>query len=106
MASNSLIHPGDRLSQIAPSINLEQGKFFISIEEFEGRFKVICNDIWKIRNFCKFAVDNFEKIEQRRLMRGDIEIFVDYISVFIKKNFVDFKACLRKLVDSSFLSFF
>ena len=80
----------------SPSINLEQGKFFISIEEFEGRLKVMCNDIWKIRNFFKFALDNFEKIEERRLMRGDIKIFVDYISVFIKKNFVDFESMFKK----------
>ena len=40
MASNSLIHPRDRLRQIAPVINLEQGRFFISIEEFEARLNV------------------------------------------------------------------
>ena len=83
MASNSLIHPRDRLPQVALVINLEQGRFFISIEEFEGRLKVICNEIWKIRNFCKFAADNFNKIHERPLIRGDIRIFVDYISVFI-----------------------
>ena len=59
MASNSPIHPRDRLPQIAPNINLEQGHFFISIEEFEERLKVMCGDIWRIRCFCKFTADNF-----------------------------------------------
>ena len=89
MASNSLIHPWDRLSQIAPTNNLEQGRFFISIEEFEERLNIICNDICRIRCFCKFAADNFKKIQERRLICGDIKLFVDYISIFIKKDFVD-----------------
>ena len=59
MASNSLIHPRDRLPQIAPNTNLEQGRFFISIEEFEKRLMVMCGDIWRIRYFCKFTADNF-----------------------------------------------
>ena len=70
--------------------------FFISIEEFERILKVMCNDIWKIRSFCKFAVDNFENIEERGLIRGDIKIFVDYISASIKKDFVHFESMFEK----------
>ena len=96
MARNSLIHPQDRLLQIPPSINLQQGKFFISTEEFEGRLNAICSEIWEIRQFYKFAVDNFKKIEERHLICEDIKIFVDYISVCTKKEFADLKSMFKK----------
>ena len=72
MVTNSIIHPRERLPLEAPNINLQQDRFFISIEEFEVRLKVMCSEIWKMRRFCKFAVNNFKKIQERRLIWGDI----------------------------------
>ena len=96
MTNNSILHPRDRLPQITSRINLEQGRFFISVEEFEVRPSVICGELWKIRQFAKFAVDNFKKIEERPLLCENIKVFVDFISVFIKKEFVDLKSMFKK----------
>ena len=104
MAGNSILHPRDRLPKEATRINLEQGRFFISVEEFEARLNEICCELWKITRFAKFAVNNLKKIEGRRLVQVDIKVFVDFLSVFI--NLLIQKACLKKLADSSLLNFF
>ena len=96
MAGNSILHPQDRLPKEALRINLEQGRFFISVKEFEARLNKICCELWKIKQFAKFAVENFKKIEERRLVHGDIQVFVDFLSIFIKKEFIDPKSMFKK----------
>ena len=41
-----LLHPREGLPQIAPLINLELGRFFNSVEEFNGGIKEI-SEIWE-----------------------------------------------------------
>ena len=41
MAYNTILHPRDRLPQEAPIINLEQGCFFISREEYLTRIVAV-----------------------------------------------------------------
>ena len=96
MAGNSILHPRDRLPKEATRINLEQGRFFISVEEFEARLNEICCQLWKTKQFVKFAVNNFKNIEERCLVHGDIKVFVDFLSVFIKKEFIDPKSMFKK----------
>ena len=81
MASNSILHPRHRLPQIAPRINSDQGKFFIFVQELEARPNVICNELWRIRQFGKFAVDNHEKIREKRL------VFLLIFYLFLLKRF-------------------
>ena len=92
MADNSILHLRDRLPKEAPRINLQQGRFLISVEEFEVRLNEICCELWKIKQFAKFAVDNFKNIEERHLVHGDIYI----IYVFMKKEFIDPKSMFKK----------
>ena len=79
MADNSILHLRDRLPKEAPRINLQQSRFLISVKEFEARLNEICCELWKIKQFAKFAVDNFKNIEERRLVHGDIKAFVDFL---------------------------
>ena len=50
------LHPRERLPQIAPRINLEPGRFFISVEEFNGRIEEISRDLGKVKAFSTFAI--------------------------------------------------
>ena len=97
-------HPRERLPMIAPKIleidpkiNVMHGRFFITKEKFEARANQICFYLWKILAFAKFAIDNFLKIKERRLMFGDIEMFVEFLEIFLRKKFVDPKGMFRKV---------
>ena len=70
MGSNflTLIHPRDRLPKMVLKINFKQGRFFISNEEFEARINDISCQLWKIKEFAKFFVENYKKIKERRLV--------------------------------------
>ena len=56
------LHPRERLPHIAPRINLELGRFFISVEEFNGRIQEISQDLGGIKAFSSFAINNYDKI--------------------------------------------
>ena len=75
MAYNTILHPRDRLPQEAPIINLEQGCFFISREEYLTRIVAVSCDLERIKDFCKFTVKNYHKIIARSLIYGDIQVF-------------------------------
>ena len=63
-----VMHPGDRLPKFAPCINLEQGRFFVSAEEFNGRVEETSRDLDRIKAFLSFAINNHNKIKQSRLV--------------------------------------
>ena len=93
---NLLIHPWERLPTTAPQVldsvpkvDLQIGRFFISNEEFELRINSICFQFWKIQAFAKFVRDNYHKIRERHLVYGDLYMFVEFLSMFLYKEFVD-----------------
>ena len=49
-----------------------------------------------MKEFAKFAVGNFRKIKERHLVHGDIQIFVEFLSVFLEKEFVSPKSMFKK----------
>ena len=107
MAQNSLValrHPRERLPQPAPQIlhtepkiNLQHGRFYISAEEFELRVSCICFQLWKIQKFAKFVTKNYRKIKERQLVFEDLDMFVEFFSIFLTKEFVDPKGMFRKI---------
>ena len=56
----------------------------------------MCCELWKIKEFEKFAVGNFRKIKERHLVHGDIQIFVEFLSVSLEKEFVSPKSMFKK----------
>ena len=91
-----LHHPRERLPMLAPhileidpKINVICGRFFITKEKFEARVNQICFCLWKQQAFAKFALDNIHKIKDRHLMCGDIDIFVEFLQILLRKDFVD-----------------
>ena len=105
MAQQNLpIHPRERLTTAAPQVldfvpkvDLQVGRFFISNEEFESRINSICFQFWKIQAFAKFVHDNYHKIRERHLVYGDLCMFVEFLSMFLYKEFVDPKGMFRKI---------
>lgn len=97
MAGNfvpQLLHPRDRRAQIPPPtlhlrINHTAGRFWVSIKESNGRVRQILCDIERIKKFCTFAINNYNKIRPRRLIHGHIKIFIDFLSHFVEKEFVN-----------------
>ena len=69
MSQNNLtLHPRERLPNIAPemlnskpNVNLQDGRFFITNEEFEMRINVICFQFWKIQSIAKSVHDIYQK---------------------------------------------
>ena len=53
--------------------------------------------LWKIQAFAKFAIINFHKIKDRYLMCSDIEMFAEFLEIFLRKDFVDPKGMFRKV---------
>ena len=92
MAQNSLAalrHPRERLPQPSPQIlhteakiDLQHGRFYISAEEVESRVSCICFQLWKIQEFAKFVTKNYGKIKERHLVFRDLDMFVEFFSVF------------------------
>ena len=113
MAENNLIpiapwcppcHPGKRLHlpatqilQSKPEINLQQGRFFITVHEFEVRVNKICFPLWKIQAFAKFAAVNYSKVKERHFVSGDLYIFAEFMSIFLTRELVDPKIMFRKI---------
>ena len=107
MAQNPLValrHPRERLLQLAPQtlqtepkIDLQHGRFYISVEEFESRVSCICFQLCKIQAFAKFVTENYRKIKERHLVSGDLHMFVKFISIFLNKEFVDSNGMFRKI---------
>ena len=83
------IHPRDRLSKIAPQLNLGQGRFFISVAEFNGRVKGISCDTERIKSFTIFPINNYERIKQRRQIFGDMKTLVGFLFKFIENQYVN-----------------
>ena len=113
MAQNLLValrHPRGRLPQPAPQIlqtepkiDLQQGRFYISVEEFESRVSCICFQLWKIQAFPNFVTENYRKIKERHLVFGTC-LFVELVSIFLTKEFVDPKGMFKKFADSTLLN--
>ena len=101
-----MLHPRERLSQLAPSINLKPGRFFISVEEFNRRIEEISRDLGRIKAFSSFAKNKYDKIRQRRLMGGNAKLFSELLTSFLKKEFVDPTKCSKLFVDNFSLNFF
>ena len=91
------MHPRDRLQKIAPRIILEQGRFFISAEEFNGRMEEISRDLDRIIAFASFTVNNHNKINQRRLLSGDVKVFADLLKDFLDKEFTNLKKMFKSV---------
>ena len=87
--SSQLLHPRDRVPQIAPRINLEPGRLWVSVEEFSGRIQEISCELERIQSFVTFAKNNYEKVIQRGLIHGDIKIFTEMLSIFLEKEFIN-----------------
>lgn len=74
-------------------------RFFVSIHEFEARLdKYHVN----LKEFAKFVVENSKKLE---LIRGDIQIYVIFLSVFLEKEFIDPSTIIKKFADRCLLIF-
>ena len=94
MAGNfvpQLLHPRDRRAQIPPPtlhlrINHTAGRFWVSIKEFNGCVRQILCDIERIKKFCTFVINNYNKIRPRRLIHGHIKIFMIFFRILLKKN--------------------
>ena len=86
-----------KILEIDPKINVMCGRFFITKEEFKAKVNQICFYLWKIQAFAKFDIDNFLKIKERHLMYSDIEMFVEFLEIFLRKEFVDPKGMFRKV---------
>ena len=86
--SSQPLHPSDRLSTRRCT---EPSRFWISIEEFNGRVQVISCNLERIKSFTVFAKNNYDRIMQRRLLFGDIKIFTEMLSFFLEKEFIDQK---------------
>ena len=97
-----VMHPRNRLPKIAPRINLEQGRFFIFAEEFNGRIEEISRDLDRIKTFASFAINNHNKIKQRRLMSGDVKVFADLLD----KEFINPKKMFESVCGQFQLNFF
>ena len=99
MAQNPLVafrHPRERLPQptpqilqTEPKIDLQHGRFYITVEEFESRMSCVCFQLWKIQAFAKFVTENYRKIKEKHLLSEDLDLFVEFISIFLNKEFVD-----------------
>lgn len=74
---------------MAPKINLEQERFFITVEEFNSRVKEISGEQWRIKDFARFAIANYRKISDRCLMCGDIKLFCNFLETFLDKELVN-----------------
>ena len=55
-----------------------------------------------LKEFAKFVVENSKKLE---LIRGDIQIYVIFLSVFLEKEFIDPCTMLNKFADRCLLIF-
>ena len=105
MAQQNLpIHPRERLPTTAPhvldsvpKVDLHIGRLFISNEEFKLRINSICLQFWKIQAFAKILIDNYDKIIERHLVYGDLYMFVELLSMFLYKEFLDPKGMFRKI---------
>ena len=84
-------------SQPAPDINIQHGRFFITVEESEARINTICFQMSKIQSFAKFVSDNYTKMRERHFVAGDLYMFAEFLSVFLTKEFVDPKGMFRKI---------
>ena len=91
MAENFSSSLPQTLPKMTPHINLELGRFFISVEEFHLRVQKISCETEKIKSFSTFAINNFKRVQHRRLVYGDMEVFVEFLSNFIDKAFIDTK---------------
>ena len=74
--SSRLLHPRYRLLKIVPKVILERDRFFITKEGH-------------IKNFLRLCIDNYEKVKQRNLIASNIQIFVNFLSQFLERDFVD-----------------
>ena len=61
------------------------------------RVNVICFQFWKIQSFAKFVCDNYQKISDRHVVCGDLHTFVNFLSMFLTREFVDHKGMFRKI---------
>ena len=71
MAQNPLValrHPREKLPQPTPQIlqnepkiDLQHGRFYISVEKFESRVISICFELRKIQAFAKSVTENYRK---------------------------------------------
>lgn len=95
--NNTIFHSRGRLPQVAPRINLEQGRFFISKTEFSTRIVTVGTDLQRIKDFVdlksyhtkfNYAVKKYHKIISRDLIYEDIQVFVDFLSQFLEKKFI------------------
>ena len=107
MAQNPLValrHPRERLPQPAPQIlqtepkiDLQHGRFYITLEEFKSRATCIRFQLWKIQAIAKFVTENDREIKKRHLVSGDLDMFLEFISIFLNKEFVDPKGIFGKI---------
>ena len=100
------LHPRNRLPQIAPRINLDPGRFWISIEEFNGKVQQISRDLERIKDFSSFTINNYRKIRERRLMSDHVRIFSELLTYFLEKEFVDPKKMFEAVCNQFQFEFF
>ena len=110
---NLPIHSRERLPTTAPQVldsvpkvNLQIGRFFISNEGFKLRINSIYLQFWKIQAVAKFLRDNYHKIRERHLVYGDLYMFVEFLSMFLYKEFVESKGMFRKICRQYPFEFF
>ena len=82
--SSRLLHLHYRLPKIVPTVILEHDRFFITKEGH-------------IKEFTRFCIDRYEKVKQRNLIASDIHIFVNFLSQFLERDFVDPISLFKKV---------
>ena len=89
--------PATQILLSKPEINLQHGRFFITIKEFEARINTISFQLWKIQLFAKFVVHNYLKIKESHFVSGDLYMLAEFMSIFLNKEFVDSKGMFGKI---------
>ena len=75
MAENFSSSSPQTLPKMTPHINLELGRFFISVEEFHLRVQQISCETEKIKSFSTLAINNFKRVQHQRLVYGNMVSF-------------------------------
>ena len=102
--NSSLQHLRERLPLPAigvldtkPEVNFQSGRFFIQQADFESQVAVVTFQFWKIKTFCFFVINSFQKIINKGFVHGDIKVFSNFLRVFLDNQPTDPKALFKKV---------
>ena len=82
---------------LKPEVNFQLGRFYIHETEFESRFATISFQFWKIQAFSIFVRDNFKRFINTGFVHGDLQMYSDFLNMFLTKEFLDPKGMFKKI---------